>query len=406
MRHEQWAHRQRIWRCPDHPQHEYPSRSAYENHVEMQHADSKLLLLSAELLTAQESVSRALDRPCPFCHQEYEDTFEMQQHVAGHLEAVALLSVPNLDEDKKSARGNSNSANSNHAESKAGDFDSTEQLFFPENEGLDDLRYSSEAEKRAFRTKLGIMNQSFNKDSSDSTIARSRYCEDLVRDWLDGVHAGPKTFSHVLLPDNVIETYKQLAQVLRLISLEEDPDEKLLHLSRAIVRFLPDVLKSDPDYRGPWSRVLGLCYGCMERHMRPLRQAPSNGFAIFVDREDREDGYYNRSFRRTRLNLGNSHEESSDIILRLVDNVIRLLENIEGPLINVNVSNPSSTPRARMLTVVFTFSTGRKEYFLEPIVSLGLTFLTNRMLQRRYATFLLHMAGPIALRTVLRIISL
>ena len=408
MRHEQWAHRQRIWRCPDHPQHEYPSRSAYENHVEMQHADSKLLLLSAELLTAQESVSRALDRPCPFCHQEYEDTFEMQQHVAGHLEAVALLSVPNLDEDEKSARGNSNSANSNHAESKAGDFDSTEQLFFPENEGLDVLRYSSEAEKRAFRTKLGIMNQSFNKDSSDSTIARSRYCEDLVRDWLDAVSTGPKTFTNVLT-DDVIDTYKQLAQVLRVISLKEDPDEQLLHLSRAIVRFLPDVLKSNPDYRERGSRVefvrvllrvLGLCYGCMERHMRPLRQAPSNGFVIFVDRDD------NKSIRRTRLNLGNSHEESSDIILRLVDNVIRLLENIEGPLINVNVSNPSSTPQARMLAVVFTFSTGRKEYFLEPIVSLGLTFLKNRMLQRRYATFLLHMAGPTALRTVLRVISL
>lgn len=61
----------------------------------------------------------------------------MQQHVASHLEAVALLSVPNLDEDKKSGEGNSNSANSNRAGSKAGDFDFTEVLVFPENERPD-----------------------------------------------------------------------------------------------------------------------------------------------------------------------------------------------------------------------------------------------------------------------------
>ena len=342
----------------------------------MQHAGSKLLLLSSELLTAQESVSRALDRPCPICHREYEDTFEMQQHVASHLEAVALLSVPNLEEDKKSTK-DSNSANSNHAESKAGDFDSTEQLFFPENEGPDNLWYSSEAEKRGFRTKLGIMNQSFNKASSESIIARSRYCEDLVRDWLDGVEAGPKTFSNVLLTDDIIETYKQLAQVLRVISLKEDPDEQLLHLSRAVVGFLPDVIKVYPNYLDSeseiWSvqelsRVLKLCYGCMERHMRPLRQAPSNGLSIFVDRVD------NRSFKSTRLNLGNSQQESSDIILRFVDNVIRLLENIEGPLINLNVSNPNSTAQFRKPVVVFTVSTAQKEHFLEMIVSLGLTF--------------------------------
>ena len=366
MRHEQWAHRQRIWRCPDHPQHEYSSRSAYENHVEMQHADSKLLMLSAELLIAQESVSRALDRPCPFCLREYEDIFEMQQHVAGHLEAVALLSVPNLDEDKNSAQGNSNSANSNHAESKAGDFDSTEQLFFPENEGPDDLRYSSEAEKRAFRTKLGVMNQTFNKDSSDSTIARSRYYEYLVRDWLDGVYTGPKSFSNVTLTDDVIDTYKQLAQALRVISLAEDPDEQLLHLSRAIVRFLPDVLKCNPDY---WEReskfwwnwdirslfqVLGHIYSCMEWHMRPLRQASSNGPAIFVN------NWYGR---RTRLNLGNSLEESTDIILRLVDNIIRLLENIEGHLIHLTVSYPRSASSVRTFAAVFTFPTARKEHF-------------------------------------------
>ena len=317
----------------------------------MQHPDSKNLLLSLELLTAQESVSCALDRPCPFCLQDYEDAFEMQQHVASHLEAVALLSVPNLDEDKKSAKGNSNSANSNHAESKAGDFDSTEVLLFPENEGPGHLRSSSEAEKRAFRTKLGIMNQSFNEASSESVIAKSRYYEDLVGDWLDGVRAGTRFTPKANLADDVIDTYKQLAQALRVISIEGDANDRRLHLSRAVLCFLPDLLALNPDYREPrsavWSnwgiqrlyQILGYIYGFMERHLGPLRQAPSRGPAIFVNRDD------SRSTRKTRLNLGNSDEESTNTILRLVDNIIRLLENVDGPLmIASDVSNLSSVP--------------------------------------------------------------
>ena len=307
----------------------------------MQHPDSKHVLLSLELLTAQESVSCALDRPCPFCLQDYEDVFEMQQHVASHLEAVALLSVPNLDEDKKSAKGNSNSANSNHAESKTGDFDSTEVLLFLENEGPGHLRSSSEAEKRAFRTKLGIMNQSFNDASSESVIAKSRYYEDLVGDWLDGVRAGTRSTPKANLADDVIDTYKQLAQALRVISIEGDANNWLLHLSQAVLCFLPDLLALDPDYREfrSLSNLLGDIYGFMERHLRPLRQVASRGPAIFVNRDD------NRSTGKTRLNLGNSDEEITDTVLRLVDNIIRLLESVDGPLmIASDVSNLSSVP--------------------------------------------------------------
>lgn len=313
--------------------------------MNMQHADSKHLMLSSELLTAQESVSSALDRPCPFCLQDYEDVFEMQQHIAGHLEAVALLSVPNLDEDKKSAKGNSNSANINHAESKAGDFDSTEVVLFPENEGPGHLQSSSEAEKRAFRTKLGVMNQSFNEASSESVIAKSRYYEDLVGDWLDGVRAGTRFTPKANLADDVIDTYKQLAQALRVISIEGDANDRLLQLSRAVLCFLPDQIASNPHGRDrrllSWglNRVLGDIYVFMQRHLGPLRQAPYRGPTIFVIRDD------NRSTKKTRLNLGNSDEESTNTILRLVDNIIRLLENVDGPLmIASDVSNLSGVP--------------------------------------------------------------
>lgn len=77
-------------------------------------------LLSPELLQSQESISQVCDRPCPFCQREYERPIDLQQHIAGHLESTALLSLPNLDSvEEKSEAGqvNSNSANRNYAES-------------------------------------------------------------------------------------------------------------------------------------------------------------------------------------------------------------------------------------------------------------------------------------------------
>ena len=339
VRHEQWAHRQRIWRCPDHPQHEFSKRSEYEDHVTAQHADSKNSLLSSELLAAQESVSCALDRPCPFCLQDSEDVFEMQRHIAGHLEAVALLSIPNLDDDNKSAKGNSNSANSNHAESKAGDFDYTEALIFPENEGPAHLRPSSGAEKRAFRTKLGIMTQSFNEASSESVTANTRQYEDLVGDWLDGVRAGTRISPMLDHTNDVIDTYKQLAQALRVISIEDVPNEQLLRLSQAVLSSLPAYYR-DPRSPNPSNRDLNMLYRLLdynydiiEGRLGSLSQALSR---IFVDSKE------NRSARKTRLkSYQNSYEEATNTILGLLDNIIRLLENTEGYL---NVSNLSSAP--------------------------------------------------------------
>ena len=313
MRHEQWAHRQRIWRCPDHPQLEYASRLAYENNVEMQHAESKLLLLSSELLTAQESVSPTIDRRCPFCHRGYEDTLEMQQHVASYLEAVARLSLPNLDEEKMSAKGNSNSANSNHTKSKAGEFDFTEKLLLSENEDADEPRSSSEAEKVAFRTKLEIVSQSCHDASNEFVINSSRNCEQLVRDWLDGVSAEWSASSQLDLTRHVVDTYSQLARFLRLISRDQDPNE---HLLWAVVTFLKDVLQDSPVDQQGRRRAIGPSYGTsklelalcrMETGLESLVAAPSDGLAVFVDRSD------DVTTRETRISIDNSHGRSAII---------------------------------------------------------------------------------------------
>ena len=64
--------------------------------------------------------------------------------------------------------------------SKAGDFNFTEVLIFLENEGPEELRSSSEAGERAFRTKLETMNQSLNEAISESVEAKRRNLEDRV----------------------------------------------------------------------------------------------------------------------------------------------------------------------------------------------------------------------------------
>ncbi len=193
--------------------------------------------------------------------------------------------------------------------------------------------------------------------------AKSSHYEDLVRDWLDGDHAGRKSFSKIdhigIVVDahrqfaqeinhtgNVVDTYQQLAQVLRVASLEEGPNEYLLHLSGAIATFLADVLRGFPGLQEGW---LGWTSGHrfvmlaltrllrrMGERMERLRKAPSEGPALFVYKG------YNESTEELRLSLNSSHGESTHNIFRLIDCLISLLENIEGPLINQNVSNLSS----------------------------------------------------------------
>lgn len=186
--HEQWAHRQRIWRCPDHPREEHVDRSSYEDHLRRQHPTTQHQLLSSELLTASESISRSCDRPCPFCKRDFEQSSEMQRHVAGHLESVALLSLPFINEDESSSQADkmaSNSANRNYAESRIGDFDETEPLILPENDGeVQRTHHSTEGERRLLKEKLAAEDTLFYKPNESLAEAKATYSKDIVLEWL------------------------------------------------------------------------------------------------------------------------------------------------------------------------------------------------------------------------------
>ena len=151
------------------------------------HAASMHQLLSSELLQSKESISQVCDRPCPFCQREYERPIDLQQHVAGHLEFTALLSLPNLDSiDEKSEPGqiNSNSANRNYAESRADDFDRMEPLVFLENNRSGDIPRITETNKELFRRKLEVESVPFDSMNEVNVETRQAYSSDLVGEWL------------------------------------------------------------------------------------------------------------------------------------------------------------------------------------------------------------------------------
>ena len=151
------------------------------------HAASMHHLLSPELLQSQESVSQVCDRPCPFCQREYERPIDLQHHVAGHLEATALLSLPNLDnveEGPEAGQVNSNSANRNYAESRADDLDRMEPLHFSENDHSGDMPKMTGTNKELFRRKLEVESVPFDSMNDVNVEARQAYSSDLAGEWL------------------------------------------------------------------------------------------------------------------------------------------------------------------------------------------------------------------------------
>ena len=186
-RHEQWAHQQRIWRCLEHPQHECVHLAAYEDHVRKYHAESVHQMLSSELLKSQESVSQECDRPCPFCQRDFERPHDMQQHLAGHLEIIALLSLPNLNEiadNSEAGKVESNEANRNYAESKADDFDRTIPLVFRDNDESEAIPLATKTDAGLFELSLKAENTSFESTNGTNIEAHETYSMEIVGKWL------------------------------------------------------------------------------------------------------------------------------------------------------------------------------------------------------------------------------
>ncbi len=90
--HESSSHR-RLWRCLEHSELTFQHLTAYEKHLREEHKGEEELQ-SFQLLKAGESTSGLPDRPCPFCQVEFATAAALQDHIAFHLERVALFALP------------------------------------------------------------------------------------------------------------------------------------------------------------------------------------------------------------------------------------------------------------------------------------------------------------------------
>ena len=139
----------KVWICNIHPLEEFREKNLYEKHIKEQHATDSNVLLSPESISARERTLRQVNRPCPICRLEFttEKPLVLQRHLAGHLEHIALLSLPRdarADEEELEKNRPAEERDSiarrrdrGRAESIAGDFpeDQDDPPFFFEDEG-------------------------------------------------------------------------------------------------------------------------------------------------------------------------------------------------------------------------------------------------------------------------------
>ena len=141
IQHEQWNH-MCFWRCPK-DEIEFEDLSAYEDHIITQHPAATAAgnkLLSNGVLETQRFLRAQPSRSCPFCDIDLEGVEEMYDHIGGHLETVAILAIPTLDD--RDLQSNPDAASSEAAGrdvygSRKNDFEEALPVLFAENDHPD-----------------------------------------------------------------------------------------------------------------------------------------------------------------------------------------------------------------------------------------------------------------------------
>ena len=141
IQHEQWNH-MCFWRCPK-DEIEFENLSAYEDHIITQHPAATTAgnkLLSDGVLETQRFLTEQPSRSCPFCDVDLEGVEEMYDHIGGHLETVAMLAIPTLDDrDLQSSpdAASSHAAGRDVDGSRKNEFETALSVLFPENDHPD-----------------------------------------------------------------------------------------------------------------------------------------------------------------------------------------------------------------------------------------------------------------------------
>ncbi|KAF2181759.1 hypothetical protein K469DRAFT_691838 [Zopfia rhizophila CBS 207.26] len=102
------GHRQ-VWRCPEHPNAVYRSKSGLEEHLRGEHSDNFPDHQLASIIKVGETSAIDLRQKCPICFAKADMEGGLQNHLANHLERIASFSLPkDIDTmDDKSDGGSS-----------------------------------------------------------------------------------------------------------------------------------------------------------------------------------------------------------------------------------------------------------------------------------------------------------
>ena len=107
MEHENSTHRRR-WRCYEHPETVYLSPDGLKQHLHQSHYQSHLADAQVETLVDLSAISVPDDRPsCPVCSQDGPFPKGLENHLASHLERIAMFALPRAVEEAGSAQAKS-----------------------------------------------------------------------------------------------------------------------------------------------------------------------------------------------------------------------------------------------------------------------------------------------------------
>ena len=110
--HERWAHN-KAWRCAEHTNDSYYSAVTFKEHLRQDHNQAPTESELDQLLHVSEITSDNVIRGCPFCHCTIHDAHQLSNHIATHLQRVALFALPRSHDIQDASEAGSSSSQAN-----------------------------------------------------------------------------------------------------------------------------------------------------------------------------------------------------------------------------------------------------------------------------------------------------
>ncbi|MCJ1465208.1 hypothetical protein MMC07_003824 [Pseudocyphellaria aurata] len=127
--HELWAHN-KVWRCAEHPSITYGCISDFEQHLQNDHGKSALNADLSNAISVAEEVTESSDRGCPFCLYSITDNHTLRNHIATHLQRIALFALPRSTENEDASEIDDSSWKANAIDRASQELESLQELHF------------------------------------------------------------------------------------------------------------------------------------------------------------------------------------------------------------------------------------------------------------------------------------